>query len=218
MAGQRNKALTRREMVQLCGVAGFGVAVSGGLRFFKSPGIDIGMTPAVRGILADGEAPVGGNPEGDVTIVAYTDYHCPACRVANSALQSILASDPGVRVLFKDWPSFGETSRQAARWAIASNEQGVYVQVHDQFMRTLERIDRSVAEAAIQHAGGEWEQLEHTIKDSGRRIENMLNRHAIEAFSLGLRGTPGFLIGSVVVNSLLTEAEFANLIAGARAL
>ncbi len=218
MTEQKTKALTRRELVQLGVVVASGVAMSGGLRFFKSVGRDLGMTPAVAALLADSDAPVGGNPVGDVTIVVYTDYHCPACRVANHALQSILASDSGVRVMFKDWPIFGEPSRQAARWAIASAEQGIYVRVHDLLMRSLGQIDQSVVESAVQTARGECAQLDNTLKESGSRIDKMLVRHASEAFSLGLRGTPGFLVGSVLVNGLLTEPEFENLVADARAL
>lgn len=205
-------------MVQLGVVVASGVAVSAGLRFFKAVGRDIGMTPVVSGILSDSDAPVGGNPVGDVTIVVYTDYRCPACRAANHALQSTLASDPGVRVMFKDWPIFGEPSRQAARWAIASAEQGVYVRVHDLLMRSPGRIDQSVVESAVQTAGGEWAKIDNTLKESGPRIDKMLVRHASEAFLLGLRGTPGFLVGTILVNGLLTESEFENLVADARAL
>lgn len=215
---QKTNKLTKRELIQLGVVAAFGVAVSGSLKFFKAVGRDIGMTPAVREILADIDAPVGGNLVGDVTIVVYTDYHCPACRIANHALQSILASDPGVRVMFKDWPIFGEPSRQAARWAIVSAEQGVYVRVHDLLMQSLSQIDQSVVESAVQTAGGEWTRLDNTLKDEGARIDKMLVRHASEAFSLGLRGTPGFLVGSVLVNGVLTRSEFENLVADARAL
>lgn len=218
MTEQKTKALTRRELVQLGAITAAGVAVSGGLRFFKSVGRDLGMTPAVAALLADGDAPVGGNPLGDVTIVVYTDYHCPACRAANYALQSILAADSGVRVMFKDWPIFGEPSRQAARWAIASDEQRIYGRVHDRLMRSLGQIDQSVVESAVQSAGGEFSRLDNTLKDTATRIDNMLVRHASEAFSLGLRGTPGFLVGSVLVNGLLTETEFENLVADARAL
>lgn len=34
----------------------------------------------VQAVLHDPDAPETGNPKGDVTIVAYTDYNCPFCK------------------------------------------------------------------------------------------------------------------------------------------
>lgn len=49
----------------------------------------------VEAILNDPEAPVSGNPKGDVTIVAFLDYNCPFCK--------------------KSAPDLGASSRRTAR-------------------------------------------------------------------------------------------------------
>lgn len=147
------KTFSRREHVQFGVVTAAAVGVSAGLSIFRPVGRDLRMMPVVARILQDDEAAVGGNPDGDVTSVAYIDHQCPACRLANGELQSVLASGPGIRLIFKDWPIFGELSPQAARGAIASEEQGLYARLHDLLMRGPGRVERDAVMSAVHCSG-----------------------------------------------------------------
>jgi protein-disulfide isomerase len=53
-------------------------------------------------LLHDPASPVAGNPDGDVTVVAFTDYNCPYCRKSDGDLAALIASDAKVRVVYKD--------------------------------------------------------------------------------------------------------------------
>ncbi|NIO39518.1 MAG: thioredoxin domain-containing protein, partial [Burkholderiales bacterium] len=51
-----------------------------------------------------------GNPQGDVTIVEFSDYNCPYCKRAFTHLTNLIEKDKNVRVVLKEFPIFGERS------------------------------------------------------------------------------------------------------------
>ncbi|OZA70237.1 MAG: hypothetical protein B7X78_02905, partial [Sphingomonadales bacterium 39-62-4] len=64
-------------------------------------------------------------PKGyDVTVIVFSDYDCPYCKKLHGTLAQLLARDRKVRIVWRDWPIFGEASLLAARAAIASQWQG----------------------------------------------------------------------------------------------
>jgi protein-disulfide isomerase len=78
-------------------------------------------------ILNDPAAPVGGNPEGDVTLVEFFDYNCPYCRTVAPTVTELGEADPDLRLVYKEYPILGPGSQFAARAALASRRQGKYV-------------------------------------------------------------------------------------------
>lgn len=62
---------------------------------------------------------VGGNPDGDITLVEFVDYRCGYCRKAHDEVAALLKSDGNIRMIIKDFPILGEASTQSARFAIA---------------------------------------------------------------------------------------------------
>ena len=85
-------------------------------------------------ILNDPGSPVGGNPDGDVTIVEFFDYRCPYCRTVAPRLAQLLEEDEGIRFVYKEWPILGPVSEVASRAALASREQGLYEEFHEALM------------------------------------------------------------------------------------
>jgi len=78
----------------------------------------------------DPNAPVLGNPDGDVTVVEFFDYNCPYCRKAASAVEGLIEADPNVRLVYREWPILSEGSIFAAKAALAAREQGKYNDLH----------------------------------------------------------------------------------------
>lgn len=193
-----------------------GAAFAYALRNFGSVGDRIESTPVVKAVLGDAEAPRTSPAGANVTMVIFTDYQCPNCRIANRAMQKILAEDRRVQVIFKDWPIFGEASKEAARVAVASGRQGIYAEVHDRMMRQTGRLDETALRTVVEAAGGDWFRL---VRDRNRdidRIDALIARNSMQAFSLGLGGTPGYLIGPFLVRGALDERGFRKALAQAR--
>lgn len=193
-----------------------GAAFTYGLRYFGSVGTRIERSPVVEAVLEDAQAPRINSAGANVTMVIFTDYQCPNCRISHRAMQKVLAEDRRVQVIFKDWPIFGEASKEAARVAIASDMQGIYAEVHDGLMRQTGRLDQRAMRTVIEAAGGDWLRL---VRDRNRnidRIDALIARNSMQAFSLGLGGTPGYLIGPVLVRGALDERGFRKALAQAR--
>src|SRR6185437_8908728 len=71
-------------------------------------------------LTADATSPVGGNPDGDVTIVEFFDYRCPYCKQVEPTLEALLKEDPKIRIIYKEFPVLGAESIFASRVALAA--------------------------------------------------------------------------------------------------
>lgn len=88
-------------------------------------------------IFDDGHSWVGGNPDGDVTLVEFMDYRCGYCRRAFPEVEELIESDGNIRFIIKEFPILGEQSTLGARFAIAAQQQlgaDAYKAVHDAMM------------------------------------------------------------------------------------
>lgn len=70
-------------------------------------------------IFNDGYSWVGGNPEGDITLVEFVDYRCGYCRRAHDEVKELVESDGNIRIIVKEFPILGDASMASSRFAIA---------------------------------------------------------------------------------------------------
>ena len=78
----------------------------------------------------DPEAPVAGNPDGAVTLVEFFDYRCGYCRRVKPTLETLLAENDDLRLVYKEFPILGPESTAAAHAALAARNQGNYEAFH----------------------------------------------------------------------------------------
>jgi protein-disulfide isomerase len=169
---------------------------------------DLKRTIAERSqeILNDPDAPVGGNPRGDVTLVEFFDYNCPYCRGVAPTVVELEEADPDLRLVYKEFPILGPGSQFAARAALASRKQGKYVPFHKALMQAAEQVtEQSVMEIA-RAVGLDTEQL--TADMRAPAIQDAIARNLRLANALGITGTPSFVIGQEVVPG---AADFRTL-------
>lgn len=193
-----------------------GAAISYLLQDTRTVGRLINDSQSANLILRDKEAPQLAHGDGNLTVVIFTDYQCPSCKVAESALQGAIAQDGNIKVIYKDWPILGEMSLKAAKVALAAHRQGVYFPVNRFLMNSIQ-VDDTALRSAVEKAGGDWEKIESDLLKHDAEIVSQLAVNNRDAFSLGLQGTPGYLIGSILVKGALTESEFTRAFKQARA-
>lgn len=164
----------------------------------------------------DAVAPMVRPAAYDVTIVEYMDYQCPNCRTSVAPIRQLLASDRKVRLIYRDWPIFGPASEGAALVALAAKYQGKYREVHEALMAAPLPLDEKRIEAAARGAGVDWPRLEKDMNSHSAEILALLRRNDEQAQSLGLQGTPGFLVGNTQFFGGMTLKELKEAVAKAR--
>ena len=208
--------MNRRELVVLVALVLLGAALSYWLGRSAPLGRHVGDSAVAARIIGDKASPELSHGTADLTIVLFTDYRCPACRGADLAMRRAIARDGNVRVVYKDWPIFGDRSEQIARIALAAHRQGIYPAVHHALMQSRS-LDDAELRRIVERSGGSWPQLQSDLVRHGPWIANQLARNGQDAFGLGLKGTPGYLIGPLLVEGGLNEHEFLQAFGEARA-
>jgi protein-disulfide isomerase len=207
--------LTRKELKQLCAVIVLAVMLALLLRSQRPLGQNVGDNSLARAVREDQSSPAESNPAADLTLIVFTDYRCPACRGAHPAMKRAVATDRKVRIVYKDWPIFGAASEHAAQIAIASSFQGIYPLVHDRLMSESADSEDALRDA-VEQSGGDWRRLQVDLASNRTLISAQLARNRRQAFELGLPGTPGYLIGPILVRGALGEADFTRVFREAR--
>ena len=166
----------------------------------------------LRQVQSDPGTPVAGNPAGTVTLTEFFDYRCPYCRIMQPRVDALLARDKRVRLVLKEWPIFGGVSVYAARVALAAEWQGKYDAVHQALFALPRAMDEASVRAAAAAAGVDLMRLDHDLAKRGDEINAALLQTDREARSLGLQGTPGFIVGSTLVPGAMSEGDLEKLV------
>ncbi|MCE8008309.1 MULTISPECIES: DsbA family protein [Rhodobacterales] len=162
----------------------------------------------------DPNAPVLGNPEGDVTVVEFFDYNCPYCRRAKPEIEALLAADPDVRLVYREWPILGEGSVFAARAALAAREQGLYEDFHWALMGMSGRAEESSVLRIAEDIGLDVAQLRRDME--APEIDAHIETSMRLAQVLGITGTPSFVIGDALVPGVVDAEQLQTLVTDAR--
>lgn len=211
-----SQAAEGRPLLTVVVLTSLGALVALGLRLQGAPPKALTLTSVVESVLRDAGSPRAGATDADVVVVVFTDYRCPVCRRTDGALERLLASDPHVRVHFKDWPILGEASRLGAQAALAAERQGKYLALHRALMEDPAPLSAERLPELARKAGLDADRLARDMAEHGRDIDEQLNRHAAQAFALGLRGTPAYLVGPYLIEGGLDERRLARAVAKAR--
>ncbi|HEV7357393.1 MAG TPA: DsbA family protein [Steroidobacteraceae bacterium] len=162
-----------------------------------------------------GTPPVGAK-DADVILVEFFDYNCPFCKKLAPALQALLQADSKVALVYKDWPILSDVSRYAARSALAAGWQGKYLIAHDVLMGASHLASGAQVDALLRAAGVDMQKLKQASDAHGAEIDALLRRNDTEVRALGIRGTPGLLVGRHIINGVYDVAGLEQAIAVAR--
>lgn len=162
----------------------------------------------------DPNAPVLGNPDGDITLVEFFDYNCPYCKRAKPIVEALLDADPNIRVVFREWPVLGEGSVYAARAALAARQQDKYEEFHWALMGFRGRAEESSVLDIAEEVGLDVEKLQADMK--AEEVDGHIRLSMQLAEGLNINGTPSFVVGNTVLPGLPTEEQLAAAVKVAR--
>ena len=165
-------------------------------------------------MLSDPNAGVLGNPDGKIVLIEFFDYNCPYCRRAKPEIEALLAADPNVRLVYREWPILGEGSVFAARAALAAREQGLYEDFHWAMMGMNGRAEESAVLRIAEEIGLDIVQLRRDME--AQEIDAHIQTSMRLARALGITGTPSFVIGDALVPGVVDVERLQTLVSDAR--
>lgn len=159
-----------------------------------------------------------GNPAGNVTLVEFFDYQCVHCKKMTSIVDDLIKKNPNLRVIYKEFPIFGESSEYASKVALAAAMQGKYVPLHDALMTLDTRLNNELVMKTAKSLGLNMPKLE---KDMGsKEVADALAMTMKLAEKMHLMGTPAFIVAATPNGQFAagTEAVFIPGAASAETL
>jgi protein-disulfide isomerase len=142
---------------------------------------------------------VAGNPQGDVSVVAFFDYNCPYCRKDAPALSALIAGDPNIRLVLKELPVLGPESENAARVALAAKKQGKYFELWQKLIGARGRVTEASALSIAGELGLDIDRLQRDMDDPAITAAILGNMRL--GVNLGVRGVPFYLVGDRVLSA-----------------
>ncbi|MFT6582085.1 MAG: protein-disulfide isomerase [Alphaproteobacteria bacterium] len=153
--------------------------------------------------------------KSDLIVVEFFDYQCSYCKKVIPTVMNILKTDKKIQFAWKEYPILGPASRFAAEAAMAAKKQDKYFEFHIAIMELKGRLSNKRILAAAEKSGLDMARLINDMKDPaiGTYIQETLEL----GHSLGITGTPAFIIGKTIVPGAISEEQMRDLIKVARA-
>jgi len=158
-------------------------------------------------------------PSGyDVTIVEFFDYSCGYCKKAAATVEEVLKDDSKVRLIYKEFPILGAPSREMSQVSVAVNlvEPSSFKKFHDALMRSNEK-GKSGALKIAKSVGISSAKIEDALKTKKEQIDKEIEASLALGSSIGINGTPGFVVGEELVPGALELGAFKEKISALRA-
>lgn len=160
---------------------------------------------------------VGGNPDGDITLVEFIDYRCGFCRRAAPEIETLLETDGNIRLIVKEFPILGEDSMASSRFAIAVKQiagDDEYKAMHD----ALIALSGEASEAALRRLSDTFDLPTDDIiahMDSDEVTEVIAANHAL-AQRLRITGTPTFVMENQMLRGYVPADQMLAMAAELR--
>lgn len=147
-----------------------------------------------------------GNPNGSKVLVKFTDFACTYCRQSVAQVDRLIAADPELKVVIREWPIF-EGSESWARIGLAAAKQGKYQQFYHAMFELGPPSEATITRAA-QIAGVDMEAA--MAYATSPEVTAELERNTALARTLGFTGTPSWVAGGEVVEGLVPYSRLAE--------
>lgn len=161
---------------------------------------------------------VGGNPEGDITLVEFMDYRCGYCRKAYTEVEELVKSDGNIRFVLKEFPILGEASVLTSQFAIAVLQlhgPEAYKAAHDALITlrgdpTPETLTRLATDLGFDPAPV-------MARMAGPEVNAVIAANHALAESMDISGTPTFVLKDVMLRGYVPLQGMQEIVKDARA-
>lgn len=161
--------------------------------------------------LTASEFPSYGSKEPDVVISEFFDYSCGYCKRAFPQVYDLVKQDGKVKIVFHDFPILGESSKLNAQAAVAINltQPDKYFEAHSLLMKNRYATKEALG-TALKEIGVDFEKV--SAKMDSDEVKKELLKTADLARSIGIQGTPAFIIGERFVPGAISLEDMKQII------
>jgi len=179
---------------------------------------DLALVAANKAALFDDAGSwVGGNPDGDITIVEFTDYRCGYCRKAFAEIEELIKSDGNIRFIVKEFPILGDASLNSAQFALAVLQlhgPDAYKSAHDGLITLRGEPDSATLSALAKDMGLDAAPI--LARMSGPEVAAQINANYALAQNMKISGTPTFVVGDQLLRGYLPLDQMQQVVAQER--
>lgn len=160
---------------------------------------------------------VGGNPEGDFTVVEFLDYRCGYCKRAHPEVAALIGGDTNIRYVVKELPILGEQSVIASRYALAVQQvegDEAYYDIHNTLMEYQGDISVGNLSRVSDAFGFDHDALVAAM--DGPEVAAVIAENRALADALAITGTPSFVFEDQMVRGYVPLAQMEQIVAQLR--
>lgn len=169
------------------------------------------LAASAKALYDASDATVLGNPNGDVTLVEFIDYHCGYCKKLSASIEALIQRDGQLRVLVKHLPILGPESIAAAQLVLSAGQGAAAKQLH-QALLGADTLDA----ASLQAISRQFGRAPELKPDDSIAANRRLGEVRVLSERLGIQGTPAIVIGDVMIRGAAGTEQLAAAIDTAR--
>ncbi len=156
-------------------------------------------------------------PQGyDVAVVEFFDYNCGYCKRALPTIEKLTKDDKKIKIIFKELPILGKSSEDLAKVSLAFNmlAPSKYFAFHQSLMKSKAKTTAEAIAIANSH-GVTKAKIDKVLSKYASKIQDEINFNKELSASIGINGTPAFLVGETLypgaVNVEIIKNEIIKL-------
>lgn len=170
-----------------------------------------------RALFEDDHSWVGGNPDGDVTLVEFVDYACGFCKRAHPVVMDLLAQDGNIRFVMKEFPVLGVESERASRFAISVLQlegEEAYATVMDRLLSQRTPPSSATLGTIASDMGLDLPAIAARMESDA--VSRVIDDNRALAARMRINGTPSFVTGARIARGYLELDAMERMIAATR--
>ena len=161
-----------------------------------------------------GEAPVAGGQSAKVTIIEFSDFQCPFCKIAAETVNELKTKYGNkIKLAFRHFPlNIHPQARPASEAAMCVNEQsaGKFWKFHDLAFQNQKALDPASLEKYAKDVGANVEKFKECV--NSKKYAQAVQNDMVYGEKLGLKSTPTFFINGRLVSGALPLDKFSEII------
>ena len=170
-----------------------------------------------KAIFEDGFSFIGGNLNGDITLVEFVDYRCGYCKKAHNEVEKLLSTDGNIRFVIKEFPILGEESLVLSKFALAVklvHGDEIYKLVHDILIKMTSPPSEKAFDQIISNLNLEAQAVESAMESN--EVNGMIAYTRTLAERLKISGTPTFVMNDELIRGYVPFDALINIVGNKR--